>query len=289
MKTKSVYLTVTFDDGSTEQIAIKPEAVVVPPTPIPPTPTNKKYVMLNAINWNASGLTTLPLPYTSEVTYFVLPVSSNGDLLGGSDTLEKAFVANVKGAGKKASFSIGGGSQNASDIGLAVSQKTNLVANIVSHMTQYGYDGVTLDIENTSIPPQVIVDFIKALRIAIGSTKIIGMYVQPYQLTSVWTKLKDAESSINWLAPMIYDAGAYNATSFRAQVKAWEVYVPKTKLLAGVAVNYPSQSGGLNATQYAEVLDMVNQEGWLGAGIWENTLFTAPYQAIQKSKFPDLV
>jgi hypothetical protein len=247
-------------------------------TPPIPTPISK-YVMLNCINWNSGALNVLPLQDASEFTYFVLLVGQDGTLEGGSTTQETKFVLDVHGANKKATFSIGGGTQNITNITNAINQKTNLINNIKSRITQFGYDGVTLDIENTSIDPQKLVDFINALRLAIPD-KIIGCYTQPYQLATVFSKIEQASNSLTWLAPMIYDF-SYTINELTSLTNAWATKIPKDKLLCGVAVNYAT---GLDEAKFSQVLDIVIAQGWKGIGIWENTLYTQPYINIKRSK-----
>lgn len=274
---------VEYDNGTSSELVIFEDTpIVVPPV------TPKKYVLLNAINWNAAGLNSLPIADTSECTYFVLTVESGGALMGGSPTLEAKFISDVKAGGKKATFSIAGGSQNIAAITAAVNQKTNLVNSIAARITSMGYDGVTLDIENTNIAPQAMVDFVLALRAKIGPEKIIGQYTQPFQLNTVFSLIQNAAPALTWLSPMIYDAGPFDLQTFTIQTRAWEGKVGKSKLMGGVAVNYPPNDGGLSVTQYGQVLDVVNTEGWAGVGLWQNTLFTEPYRAIQKNKFPNL-
>lgn len=245
------------------------------------TTTAGKYIMLNAISWKPESLNTLPISDISELTYFVLPVSSSGELTGTSATVEAAFVKNVHAGGKKATFSIAGGAQDIQNITSAVT--TNAVAfinNIVTHIRLHNYDGVVLDIENTNIAAMAMVNFIQGLRTKMDTLRpnlILGIYTQPYQINTVWKDIAQAATSITWLAPMIYDIGQFNATEFTALTKAWESKVGKEKLLGGIAVNYPSENGGLDVEQFKQVLDIVSTEGWRGVGIWQNTLYTQPW------------
>lgn len=254
----------------------------------PPAPPVGKYIMLNAIRWNATGLNTLPIDDTSEVTYFVLPVAANGTLLNMSSTLETKFVADVHTKGKKATFSVAGGAQNVADITSAVvNNRTAFINNIASHITLHNYDGVTIDIENTALNPQVITDFFIALRIKLNTIRpnlIIGAYTQPYQLNTVWANIAQAASGIDWLSPMIYDF-VYTIPELVTLTKAWlpRVGNDKTKLLCGIAVNYPT---GLTTAQFGQVLDIVTVEGWKGVGVWENTLYTQPWLDVRHSKWP---
>lgn len=255
----------------------------------PPVPAQGKYVMLNCINWNSAGLNAIPVSLTSECTYFVLPVSSTGLLLGQSVSAETKFVQDVHAKGKKATFSIAGGSQNVSDIHSAINNyRAQLIENIAVHLTQFGYDGVTLDIENTTLPAQTIVDFVNAVRVRLNLIKpnlIIGMYTQPYQLNTVMAKLDLCADSLTWLSAMIYDF-PNTVAELKTLTLAWlpRVKNDKKKLLVGIAVNYPET--GLNLTELPQVLDWVNAEGLRGVGIWDNTLLTQPYQDILKAKFP---
>lgn len=251
----------------------------------PPPPTGSKWVMVNCINWNAAGLNALPVADSSELTYFVLPVSSAGVLLGGSPTLETKFVADVHRGGKKATFSVAGGSQNAADVTAAVTAGSALISNIAARITQYGYDGVTLDIENTALNPTTYANFVNALRTRLNQIRpglIIGMYTQPYQINTVFSQMHTAAASIDWMAPMIYDF-AYTLDQLKTLTLAW---VPrangiKSKVLCGIAVNYGT---GLGTTQLADVCDWVKAQGLGGIGIWENTLFSAPYRDIVRTK-----
>lgn len=268
------------------------DPVPVPPTPIPPTPNlPKKYIMLNAINW--SNLTGLPLTVISEATYFVLEVLANGSLVdrsNGTIDKEKKFIADVKAAGKKVTFSVAGGTQSVADVTAAVNQKTNFINAIADRIKNLGYDGVTLDVENTNISPQNMVDFVNALRAKLDTIRpglIIGCYTQPYQLTTVWSKLELCAAAITWLSPMMYDRqdSPYNAAKWTAETNAWSAKIPKSKLLYGLAVNYVDWYGGvLNTKDYAECFDTVIKEGWAGIGIWRSGIYTQPFIDVQKSK-----
>lgn len=255
-----------------------------------PTPIASKYILLNAINWNDAGLNTLPIGDASEITYFVLPVSATGQLLSTSPTTEAAFVKNIHAGGKKATFSIAGGAQNVEDITAAVtSNSAALINNIVEHIALHNYDGVTVDIENTNIAAQTMADFIKALRVKLDTLRsnlILGIYTQPYQIDTVWKNIAQIASSLTWLAPMMYDRGLYTAADFLATTQAWESRVPKEKLLGGVAVNYPTQDGGLSVDQFKEVLDMIDTNNWSGVGIWQNTLYTQPWRDVRRTAWP---
>lgn len=269
--------TITLTDPTYAEL----QTVFTPfPMPIPiPVPTGKKYVLLNCINW--SSLNNLQTLDASEFTYFVLLVNSNGVLTGGSISQETKFVSDVHAAGKKATFSIGGGTQNVTAITTAVNTRTVLIQSIYDHIHTFGYDGVTLDIENTNIAPQSMVDFIVALRQKIGVDKIIGCYVQPFQILTVWNRIEQAASSLTWLAPMIYDF-PNTVADLKTLVSAWIPKVGLSKLLAGVAVNYDAT--GVDMTEFPQVLDWINAQGLLGIGIWENTLYIQPYRDILHTK-----
>jgi hypothetical protein len=261
-----------------------PEPIPTPPLP-PPIP--KKHVLLNCINWNATGLNTLPLDDATEFTYFVLRVNADGTLKDGNATLESKFVTDVHAKGKKATFSIAGGTQNVADITAAVNEKFKLVNNIKAHMEQFGYDGVTVNIENTNIAPQAMKDFIIFLRTALGD-KIIGCYTQGYQLNTVWAKIAEYKDAFTWVSMMYYDSGVYSKDQFIALTKQWEARVGKDRLLAGVAVNYPANSTGLSTAQFSEVLDIVNAEGWKGVGIWQNVIYTEPWRQVRRLKLTNI-
>jgi hypothetical protein len=87
-------------DGKIYEAALPLTEIVAAPKP---------YLMLNVVNWKP-----LVVPYAdiSEATYFVLPVSSTGFLIGSSTPAETKFVQDLHAAGKKATFSIAGGSQD---------------------------------------------------------------------------------------------------------------------------------------------------------------------------------
>lgn len=303
MKTTKLTLTADLEDGSKMSLSLPAgtEFTYTPTTPVPtPTPTNKKYVMLNCITWPANPLTNLPNE-ASEYTYFVIPVNANGTLVAGgpgatgtNDALERKFVADVKAKGKKVTFSIAGGAQNVADITAAVTtNRTAFLNNIAAHITQYGYQGIFVDIEGTNIPAATMLSFIKDLRVKLDSITpglTIGIYVQPYQKDTVWARIQEAVSSFDFLSPMLYDFGPYNKQQWQDMTNAWlpRVANDKSKLLCGVAVNYPAENGGLSPAQYGEVLDMVNANGWRGIGLWQNEIYTQPYRDVLKAKFPNI-
>lgn len=237
--------------------------------PIPPS--TSPYIMLNCINWGA-GMTT-PLQKCSEATYFVLLSSANGTLSNGNEAQERAFITKVHAAGGKATFSIGGGTQNIANITSAVTNRAGLIAAIQARLA-WGYDGVTLDIENTNISSATMNAFITSLRAAIG-TAIIGIYTQPYARTTTWKDIGLIKDKFNWISSMNYDFP--NTTSeFIAETQLWVDMVGKDKVLAGMAVNYDTT--GLNLTELPIVMNWV--KGIKGIGIWENVAYTQAYQDI---------
>lgn len=273
---KKLSIMVTENDGSTTEVPLFTSLST--PTP----PLEKPYIFLNCINW--APLHSLQLADASEFGYFVLPVAASGSLLGGNPILEAKFVGDVHAAGKKATFSIAGGSQHPNDIKTAVTQKTILISNIKTRCQVYQYDGVTLDIENTSIDPGVIVDFVLALRAQLGPTAIIGMYTQPFQLNTVFSKIQDAKNALTWLSPMIYDY-PYTITELKNEVLKWSSRVGASKTLTGVAVNYPS---GLSVPHFKEVLQWTSANNLKGCGIWENTLYTGDWVTARREVWPSI-
>ena len=272
-----------------KQVLILPEAMPVP-TPI----EQPKYVMLNAINWRPEGLSNLPYADTSEITYFVIEVDNRGNLLFINSSQEEEFIKNVLASGKKVTLSIGGGSQDTNDISSAVINYGSAFAQrLAGYIHMAGYSGVWLDIENTSIPPDAINAFISILRYQLDTFSVglsIGIYVQPYQLNTVWSNLGDIADRFSRLSAMIYDAGPFNFDTFKRQTLEWlpRIGNNRSKLLIGAAVNYPIQDGGLTPEQYAQVLDFVNEEKLGGAALWNNALFSEPWRVIQRQKFPKL-
>ena len=265
-----------------------PDAVFTANVPIPipiptPIPVPNKYVLLNCITWKPMDIT----PNATEYTYFVLKVDKNGNLLDGNEIAEKKFIQDIHTKGKKATFSIAGGSQNVADISNVVNFSTpriNLVNQIKNRLI-WGYDGITIDIENTAIEPWVMQDFINRIRIEIGPNPVIGVYVQPYQFDTVWGQINGAKHSISWLSPMIYDF-ANTVDQAIELTKKWIIKVGKDKLLFGAAVNY--DASGLDPIEFVKILDWINTEGLKGIGIWQNTIYTLPYQGILKTKFPNI-
>lgn len=264
--------------------------VVVPPVVIPPPVGDKKWVMVNVIEWSAAGLANLPTADSSECSYFVLPVMANGALIGGNDTKEKNFVAAVKAAGKLPTFSVAGGIQSVADITAAVTVNRNGFLNaIATHLIQYGFGGIWIDIEGTKIDAQAMADFLLALRVKFDSIRpglTIGVYTQGYQKETVWAKLSLAADAIDKISTMIYDY-EYTLDELKSQTLAWlpKVKNQRSKLLAGLAVNYTT---GLTAEQYANVLDWVNAENLGGVGLWNNVLFEDAWKRVQRQKFPNI-
>jgi hypothetical protein len=247
-----------------------------------------KYILLNCINWIPAEFQNLPLRHATEFTYFVLPVSSRGVLKGIDDGLEKSFVHTVHTAGKKATFSIAGGAQDLAAITSAVTRYSSaFIKNIVTHLKTYDFDGVTLDIENTNITPSAMMKFVHALRVQFKSIRpglIIGCYIQPWQLNTVWTSLDQMINDFTWISPMCYDIGVYNRIQYTTWINDLVTKVGANKVLAGLAVNYPPADGGLNEIQYGEMIDDTVLNGWKGIGLWQNTLFTPSYRTMQDSK-----
>lgn len=244
----------------------------------------KNYVMVNCINWQ--NLDNLPLEAGTEFTYFVLPVAAHGALLGMNGAQEAKFVSDVHAAGKKATYSIAGGAQNSLDIKTALtSYRTAFIDDIYTHMNLHGYDGVTIDIENTDIAPDLMVTFFRELRLKLGSA-IIGCYTQPYQLNTVWAKVAEIKDYITWISPMLYDY-PNSVLQIKSAIEPWAERVGKEKVLLGTAVNYDATGFDLN--EWLQALDIVNAEGWGGVGIWQNNLYTEPYRAVVKEKFGTVV
>lgn len=253
------------------------------------TTTPSKYVVVNSVNWDLNALKALPFQYGSEFTYFVLTVSTKGTLSGESLSVESEFVKNVHDAGKKATFTVGGAKQSTSNMNRAITKKTILIDSIASHIISFGFDGVVLDIENTNINPQVMADFLVALRARLNAIKpnlIIGVYVQPYQINTVWANLSSVSNHITWVAPMLYDFGTYNHTQWTNLTNAWlpRVSGDKSKLLTGLAVNYPANNGGLSTSQFSEMINAQISQGWAGMTIWNNILYIPSYTQVVGTK-----
>ena len=177
MAIKSIHIETDVDIFDWPPLQPLPNPV---PNPIPvPSPSSGKYVMLNCINWGANPL--MNLPDASEHTYFVLLVNADGSLVTKSEAQERKFIADVHAKRGKATLSIAGGTQNISNITKAVTEKIGLINAIAARMA-WGYDGVTLDIENTNIPSSVVNAFIIDLRARLGQFAIIGVYPQPFQI-----------------------------------------------------------------------------------------------------------
>lgn len=276
-----------FSVGTLEidHYSLSPKSTSTPPISAPAPAPPSYYVMLNAITWGYNPLQNLPLKDISEATYFTLPVDAAGNLLGSNPALEKKFVADVKAKSKKATLSVAGGAQNVAHITSAVTtNKTAFINNIAAHITQFGYDGVVLDIENTNLPSHVLPEFIRQLRAKIGPAPIIGVYVQHWQIDTVHARLQEAADAVTWVAPMIYDF-KYTLDELKSLTLAWlpKVNGNKSKLLAGVAVNYET---GLNVAQYKQVLEWVSKENLGGVGVWQNTLYTQPWIDAQRAVWP---
>lgn len=233
------------------------------------------YFMFNVINWG--NLDNIPYEEGEEFTYFVFPVAADGKLLGTSEGAEKRFIKGVQDAGKLATFSIAGGYQDKNDVKQAVEEQNGLITAIVDRVERLGYDGVTLDIENTTIDPQTMVAFVRKLREKLGPDKVIGIYTQPYQQATVWRDIGEAKDTFDWISPMIYDYGYFDIDECRATVRKWANMVGKEKTLAGLAVNYPLERGGVPIDQWQAVLQMAQEEGWKGIGIWEHNRWTTDY------------
>jgi hypothetical protein len=272
---------------------VTPTSVVIPsysptPTPIPTpvaTPSPYKQVVLNTVKWGYNALQNVPIKDISQANLFVLPVDANGNLLEGNPSQEAKFIADVHAQGKKVTLCIAGGTQNIAAIAAALTTgKTNLINNIAARLTQYGYDGVVLDVENTWIQPSVIPTFINQLRTKIGEKPIIGVYVQHWQKDTVYGQLQDSADAIDWIAPMIYDF-SYTMDDLKSLTLAWlpRIKQDRSKLYAGVAVNYPT---GLGVGQYKEVLQWVNAQQLGGVAVWQNNLFTQPWLDAQRSVWP---
>lgn len=273
---KKILLFVTDNDGSTTEVPLFIQAG-------DPAPLAKSYAMLNCVNWAPTALKTLPLQAATELTYFVLPVTAQGALTGGSLSLESAFVKLAHDAGKTATFSIAGGSQNVSDITKAVTQKTNLITAIVNRVAQFGYDGVTLDIENTNLQTEALALFVNDLRRALGTSKVIGMYSQPYQLHTVFSKLETFVDSLSWISPMCYDF-PNTVEDIKTITTQWIEKAGKDKVLLGLAVNYDDT--GVNITEFESILAWGKEKGLKGVGIWNNILYTKEYQDKLQEIFP---
>lgn len=287
-------ITIKTDDGKEYEIAaiLVTPTPPVPPTPpippIPPTPptTPSLYFLNNCINWGPDalklGVKLFPEEAT-ENTHFVNRVAANGSLMDVIASQHTKFVADVHSRGKKATFSIAGGTNSIADITMAVTEKFRLVNAIKSHMNLYGYDGVTIDIEATAINSQVMKDFVLLLRTALGD-KIIGCYIQGYQLDTVWNKLNEYKDSLNWVSIMYYDSGVFSFTLFNSLNARLAAKIGADKVLAGIAVNYPVGETGVSVELYGQIIDTVVAKGYKGIGIWNNALYIEPWKAMRKSK-----
>lgn len=277
-----INLAATLADGNKVDFKGEVEGVITSPVVVPPPNPVPYHVLLNCINWR--DLNNLPDEAT-EYTYFVLPVARDGRLIYGDEAKERKFIADVHAKGKKASFSIAGGAQNVADITNVLNYITpqkNLINNINQRLA-WGYDGVTIDIENApNINGWTMQNFINRLRSGIGVGPIVGIYTQPGRLYDTWSQIEKAWDAFDWLSPMIYDF-ANTVAEAKALTLKW---LPKVKdrkqLLFGAAVNY--EPGGQDLGEFTQILDWIKAEGLGGVGIWEHTIYTKPFRDLVKSK-----
>jgi len=114
------------------------------------------------------------------VTFGVDPGLSTA--LGGyTNDQFKADVATLKSRGKKVILSVGGEAGRVS-VGDSASA-TNFANSVRSIMTEYGFDGVDIDLEN-GLNPTYMAQALRSLRSAVGSSLIITMAPQTIDMQS---------------------------------------------------------------------------------------------------------
>ena len=114
------------------------------------------------------------------VTFGVDPGLSTA--LGGyTNDQFKADVATLKSRGKKVILSVGGEAGRVT-VGDSASA-TNFANSVRSIMTEYGFDGVDIDLEN-GLNPTYMAQALRSLRSAVGSSLIITMAPQTIDMQS---------------------------------------------------------------------------------------------------------
>ena len=262
--------------------------------PLPATRPQRK-VCMNVLQTQTNdkngvaALTALEVDLTTECSSFAWSINSAGTTLtprSPNNTTGAALVTKVRQySGKKVTWSFGGGAQNAADMETAIStNKDTTVATIVTHTVSGGYDGVKLDIENTSLDAQVYVDFITALRAALDASSpgyLITMDVQPSAYQNVWSRINEVESMIDNIYIMVYDI-VYTTETIKSRTMNWvsKMNGRRDKISPGLAI-LDALDRTLTLDEFKEIIYWVKENNFGGIMIWNNyQMETTYYDAI---------
>lgn len=278
-------------------------AILESGTYIQPVRKPTRSVMMHVVDYqttNVSGvpvMTSLQVPLISEATCFCNFISADGTTLTPDSTAlpDSTVVSTVHAvAGKAVTWTFGGGGQVVADMETAISTNKNTTATtIVNKTLAGGYDGVTLDIENTTVGSQVLPDFITALRTSFnaqptinGGHAIISIDVQNQSWKNVWSKINTVEPLIDCIYPMVYDIVGYTTDDIKTRTAQWvnPMNGQKGKISPGLAI-VDANNRVLSTSELQEMCYWVLANNYAGIMIWNNYNMTTEYYNIINSMF----
>lgn len=207
----STYYWMAFKDGSFN----------MPITRKPTTTTEDLFVIGYYPKYRYSALAPANLPF-SKLTHishaFMVPTATGGLVnTAGEDVTAQAATlsAAAHAQNTKVLLSIGGAA-GVTDVewGGAVSDtyRATFIANIVSFINTYNYDGIDIDWEplDTSSYETDLTNFIKELRAALGTTKVITMFISTSTAWK-WSFANNVQSYMDRFVLSTYDFSYANA------------------------------------------------------------------------------
>ncbi|MCL4427167.1 glycosyl hydrolase family 18 protein [Patescibacteria group bacterium] len=156
---------------------------------------------------SSTSLSDINWPSLTHISYFCAHVNSDGtitldDNTGAANLVSAAHLHNVK-----ALMALCGGT-NPDTIGAAIANNLNtLIDSVKNTVNTYGFDGVDIDWEGSSINYANYATFLADLRAAFGTSKLLSAYTAEWMGPSNWTALYPYLDRVNVMAYDLEDPG----------------------------------------------------------------------------------
>jgi hypothetical protein len=197
----------------------------------------------------------------------------------------KADVLARRAAGANVCIGIGG----SSDGGITITNSTQVTQaynSIVSYVTNYGVNGLDIDLEpsGSSWNQTSVVSLVTQLKAAYGSSFVVGVTPGLYgTYTATWMALAAAlGSNMDYIAPMLYDFpeardSRLNAVTIQKCDILAAAGIPQSKWIMGYMLRAASTGDSYNASTPQVILDayngaLVKYPNIRGAFLWEQYL-----------------
>lgn len=246
-------------------LAPNPQSVHAPPITLPSTIKGYWY-------WGFGGHTIAALAAAVPTANYLDWFAAVGTGSGGTVTLNGVGVPSVadiaawKAAGKAVVLSIGGSASNpGSSAALTLNNTSDLaqmLASIETLISQYGFQGISIDLEADAgqWSVSVMASLIAALKAKYGAGFIIDMAPAPYQIRSsagIYAQLYTAAgANIDYVTPQWYsqagqtDSWFINSYILPDLAAITALGIPSTKIIMGCADNAGNNGAPGGAATY---------------------------------------